>query len=73
MTYRTPPSTRRDFLQLLLCEDLDTLSTDLGVSAQTLSRMRGIEIERVKSVLGSLPGEDQILDREVFERRRRAG
>ena len=63
-------SDRRDFLQILLCEDLDTLSSDLGLSAQALSELRGSELERVKCVVGHLPAEDQILDRKVFENRR---
>jgi hypothetical protein len=73
MTYRSPLSDRRTFLELLLCEDLHFLSAHLGVSAQALSRLRWSELQRVQRVVGGLPAEDQILDREVFEAHRQAG
>lgn len=61
---------RASFLQLLLSEDLSALSAELGVSAQTLSRWRWNELSRLKSLVGGLPDEDEIFDRELFERRR---
>lgn len=70
MTDSTPLRNRRDFLQVLLCEDLDTLSADLGLSARALSELRGSELARLKTVIGHLPAEDQVLDRDVYERRR---
>jgi hypothetical protein len=65
----SPVGNREAFLHLLLSEDLDVLSTELGVSATTLSRWRGHELERVKDALGSLPLADELFDHELFERR----
>ncbi len=66
----SPLGDRDSFLELLLSEDLDALSAEIGVSARTLSQWRGTELRRVMAVVGGLPGEDQIVDRDVFERRR---
>ena len=60
---------REAFLHLLLTEDLDVLTSELGVSATTLSQWRGRELQRVTEALGGLPLSDEIFDRELFVRR----
>ena len=64
-----PVGNREAFLHLLLSEDLDVLSSELGVSATTLSRWRGHELKRVTDVLGSMPLSDELFDPVLFERR----
>lgn len=65
----SPAENRDAFLHLLLSEDLDLLSRELGVSATTLSLWRGRELKRVTDALGTLPLTDELFDRELFERR----
>ena len=65
----TPIQNREAFLHLMTTEDLDVLSGELGVSASTLSHWRGQELKRLTDALGVLPADEQLFDRELFERR----
>ena len=68
----SPIGDRPSFLQVLLAEDLDELSCELGLAPAELSKWRGRELARVGTLLGKRPAERDLLDEGLFEQHRTA-